>query len=257
MTADNNSQNTDEFYRGYAKIPPGYKNFLLKFIPLLMLGVIAFAIVVPIVHDQFNRGGVKGKQELEGLLVAEPVPHLLVPRPGNTAGGSKFSSYLLSGPGKTAPKQPILDLVGQWVKLNGTVVSRNNMTVIAAKGAEAIAPPEGAPTQPEAGKSLGEFSLVGEIVDAKCYPGVMKPGRTKTHRGCAIRCIAGGVPAAFVVENSNQDVMYFLLADSQGKGVNKWILNKIADPIRITGEVIQYGDLFVLQADPKTYQFIS
>ena len=257
MTADNNSQNTDEFYRGYAKIPDGYKKFLLKFIPLLMLGVIAFAVVVPIVHDQFNRGGVKGRQDFEGFLVGEPAPHLLVPRPGNTAGGSKFSSYLLSGPGKSAPKPDILNLVGQWVKLNGNVVSRNNLTVIAAREAEAIAPPEGAPAAPEPGKSLGEFSLVGEIVDAKCYPGVMKPGRTKTHRGCAIRCIGGGVPAAFVVENSNRDVMYFLLADRQGKGVNDRILDKVADPIRITGEVIQYGDLFVIKADPETYQFVS
>ena len=34
------------------------------------------------------------------------------------------------------------------------------------------------------------------------------------------------------------------------------ILDLIADPIRIKGEVLQYGDTFVLKADPDSYELL-
>jgi hypothetical protein len=34
---------------------------------------------------------------------------------------------------------------------------------------------------------LGEVQLTGEIVDSKCYFGVMNPGNGKVHRDCAVR----------------------------------------------------------------------
>jgi hypothetical protein len=37
-------------------------------------------------------------------------------------------------------------------------------------------------------KNLGEFDLVGEIVDSKCYLGNMNPGNGKVRRDCAVRC---------------------------------------------------------------------
>ena len=37
-------------------------------------------------------------------------------------------------------------------------------------------------------------TLKGEIIDPKCYLGAMKPGGGKTHKACAMRCIAGGIP---------------------------------------------------------------
>ncbi|NET39721.1 MAG: hypothetical protein F6K19_48475, partial [Cyanothece sp. SIO1E1] len=133
---------------------------------------------------------------------------------------------------------------------------RNDLTVIAAAAAEPINPPEGGLTAPGPETSLGVFSLTGEIVDSKCYPGVMKPGWTKTHRSCAIRCISGGVPPVFVVRNQKRDTMYLLLADLEGHAVNARILDVVADPIKITGEVIQFGDIFVLKADPETYELL-
>ena len=82
----------------------------------------------------------------------------------------------------------------------------------------------------------------------------MNPGRTKTHRACAIRCISGGVPPVFRAENSSGQSLYFLLSDLDGNAVNDQILSMVADPIQITGEVMQYGDSFILKADPATYE---
>jgi len=253
MSSDQSPIN-DEFYINYAPMPSGYRRFLIQFIPLLVLGVIIFALVLPRVHDQFNSGKIHGTVDLEGLLVGEPVPHLIVPRPGDTTSSVPFSRYVLSGRGKTSPDASVLEQIGNWVKLNGTVVSRNHLSVMAVRSAEAISPPDNVNLTPNAGTSLGEYSLTGEILDSKCYPGVMKPGQSKTHRACAIRCISGGVPAVFRVKNNRNDVMYFLLADEQGQAVNDRILNLVADPIRITGKVIQYDDMFVIQADPSSYK---
>ena len=244
----------DEFYINYASVPPSYRRFLLRFLPLLLAGICLFAVVLPGLHNQFNSGKFQGGQKIDGLLIAEPVPHLMVPRPGNTGNEAAFSRYLLSGTGKTAPKAAVLDHLGKWVKLSGIVVSRNQLSVIAAQSAEPIEQPPN--MTPKAGSSLGEYSLRGEILDSKCYPGVMKPGQSKTHRACAIRCISGGVPAVFRVENGRKDVMYFLLTDEQGKAVNDKILDSVADPLEITGEVVQYDDMFVLKAKLDSYKRI-
>ena len=257
MTKQGEPQPEEEFYIGYAsQLPPGIKKFLLRFIPSLILGVLVFSIVIPLVHDQFNPGKVGGDREFEGLLLTEPVPHLAVPRQGDTSSGMGYSRYLLTGRGKTAPKPEILEQAGQWVKLVGRPIYRNNQTLVATKSAEAIAPPAALSVQPAAGTSLGNFSLKGEILDAKCYLGTMKPGHTKTHRACGIRCISGGVPPVFIVRNKTGDAMYFVLADSNGKAVNSRILDMVADPIQITGEVVRYDDMFVLKADPQTYELL-
>lgn len=249
-----NQSKADEFYISYAPVPPGYRRFLFRFVPLLVIGVILFAVLLPPIHNQFNTGKLQGTQELEGFLASEPVPHLVVPRPGNVGDNIPFSRYLLTGGGKTAPKAEILEHLGKWVKLSGTVVSRNQLSVIATRSAEPIDPPTDVAVKPKEGKPLGTYTLTGEILDSKCYPGVMKPGQGKTHRACAIRCISGGVPAVLRVENNRNDVLYFLLADQQGKAVNDRILDLIADPVEITGEVIQYDDMFVVQAEPDTYE---
>ncbi|MEO0824545.1 MAG: hypothetical protein AAFV72_21265 [Cyanobacteria bacterium J06635_1] len=243
----------DEFYVNYGKIPPSYRRFLVKFIPLLVIGAILFALIFPRVHDQFNLGKIQGVKEYEGFLATNPVPHIIVPRPGNTAGEAAFSRYILSATNKAGPSPKILEQAGNWVTLSGILVSRNNLSVVAVRSAEPLDPPAGVTVRPDEGVSLGEFALDGEIVDGKCYPGIMKPGRTKTHRACAIRCISGGVPAVFRVSNGG-DVMYFLLADLAGEAVNDRVLDLVADDVRITGEVIQYDDMYVIQSDPASYE---
>lgn len=246
--------NQDEFYVNYASVSASYKKFLWRFIPSLVAGFVLFALVLPGVHNQFNKGKIQGTFAIKGLLVDKPLSHLIVPRPGNTTGKVGFSRYLLTGPGKTNPKESVSKHTGEWVKVNGTLVSRNHLSVIAARSAEPISPPENVAINPKTGKALGEFSLTGEILDSKCYPGVMKPGQSKTHRACAIRCISGGVPAVFRVQNDRDEIMYLLLTDKQGKAVNNRILDLVADPVQITGQVIQYDDMYVIQADPTTYK---
>ncbi len=101
---------------------------------------------------------------------------------------------------------------------------------------------------------LGKQTLVGEIVDSKCFLGVMNPGQLTPHRACAIRCISGGVPPVLLVRQQDGPAIYLLLVSVEGKPVNKQVLDLVAEPVEITGDVERQGELLILRADPTTYR---
>ena len=104
---------------------------------------------------------------------------------------------------------------------------------------------------------LGQQTLIGEIVDSKCYLGVMNPGQLITHRACAIRCISGGIPPVLLVRQTNGPALYFLLVSSDGRPVNKQVLSMVTEPIEVTGNVERQGELLILRADPATYRRVK
>ncbi|MGB0563929.1 MAG: hypothetical protein ACPGVO_19340, partial [Spirulinaceae cyanobacterium] len=71
----------DDFYVNYLPMPRSVTTFLLKFVPLLLAGVLIFGFVAPLVHDQYNKGSFAGGVSYTGYVAANPVPHLIVPRP--------------------------------------------------------------------------------------------------------------------------------------------------------------------------------
>ena len=253
MTTDPHSKSNSEFYIGYAqKVPPGIRNFLFGLLPALVALAALLGFWLPGVHNQYGLGAFDAAKDFQGVLMAQPVPHLAVPRQGNTSGGGAYSRYLLSALNKQLfDPQALKDLSGQWVNLTGLPVYRDQLTLLASRGATAAEPPAGGPLTPPDGKSLGEFTLSGQIVDSKCYLGVMKPGESATHRNCAIRCISGGVPPALRVQNTAGDLMYLALIGRDGQAINNRILSRIGDPVEVTGEDMQYDDLYVLLADPE------
>src|SRR5262249_17489064 len=110
----------------------------------------------------------------------------------------------------------------------------------------AVSPPQTIP--------LGSQTVVGEIVDSKCFLGVMNPGRLTPHRACAIRCISGGIPPVLLVRQKDGSVNHLLLVSDKGKPVNQQVLDLVAEPVEITGEVERQGELLILRADPATYR---
>jgi hypothetical protein len=79
---------------------------------------------------------------------------------------------------------------------------------------------------------LGEVQLTGEIVDSKCYFGVMNPGNGKVHRDCAARCISGGIPPALLVRDAEGRSDTVLLAKW-----NRELLKHIAEPVTLRGRL--------------------
>ena len=98
--------------------------------------------------------------------------------------------------------------------------------------------------------NLGETELKGEIVDSKCYFGVMKPGFGKPHRDCAIRCISGGIPPVLVVKNEKGEAQYFLLTGQNGEPINQEVLPFVGLPVSIKGQLEKMADWYVLKVTP-------
>jgi len=259
----------DEFYIGWEeKAPDGVGSRVRRTVVLLLALVVALGVVLSLAQrtigvSVFEWGKVKN---FSGILESQPYPHLLVPRPGASDGQTHFSSYYLVKPFKFGLDPETADrLDGKAVSLKGTLIYRGGQTMIevaddSIRASNSLAHPrgegrgEGLPIIPV---SLGTRTLVGEIVDSKCFLGVMNPGALTPHRACAIRCISGGIPPVLLVRQTNGPALYFLLVSPDGKPVNKQVLNLVAEPVEITGEVERQGDLLILRSDPATYRRAS
>jgi hypothetical protein len=254
---------SDEFYIGWqGQAPKAIASHVRNtVILLLLLAPLLGSLLVlgqrTIGKSVFEWGNVK---TFSGLLRTRPYPHLLVARPGRA--GDTPSAYYLVAPFKFGLKPELLaPFDGQPVSLKGTLIYRGNQTMIEARPESLKLAPAAAAgstvNQGNAQASLGSQTLVGEIVDSKCYLGVMNPGQLTPHRACAVRCISGGIPPVLLVRSKDGPPLYFLLVSRDGQPVNKRVLNMVAEPVQITGEVERQGELLVLRSDPGTFHRIG
>ena len=255
----------DEFYIGWEeKAPAGVGSRVRWAVVLLLALAVALGVILSLAQrtigvSVFEWGKVKS---FSGILKSQPYPHLLVPRPGASDGQAAFSSYYLVKPFKFGIDAETANrLDGSSVSLRGTLIYRGGQTMLEVV-AEPIKQADGgeknlSTAQIVSPVSLGEQTLIGEIVDSKCYLGVMNPGALTPHRACAIRCISGGIPPVLLVRQSNGPALYLLLVSRDGKPVNKQVLNLVAEPVSITGEVQRQGDLLILRANPTMYHHLK
>jgi hypothetical protein len=253
-----------EFYIGWeAKTAPGIAKTARRAIAFLLLVAIGAAAILACAQrlvgtSVFEWGRTK---TFAGTLKLEPYPHLLVPRPGKSAGLPSYSSYYLVAPWKFGlPKDGLAGFDSKSVSLKGTLIYRENQTMIEVQR-DSIAEASSSnsalhiitSTAPDTRQS-SNVTLQGEIVDSKCFLGVMNPGQLTPHRACAIRCISGGVPPVLLVRPKDGPAKYFLLVSAEGKPVNKQVLDLVAEPVEITGQLERQGDLMILRADPANYR---
>ena len=255
----------DEFYVGYQKQAPIKIGRWMRFMVLfLIIQGIGFSVVIASLQPEVAPSNFEFLEyrEFQGIVLNDPYPRLLVERPGGNEGHTTFSSYLLVAPFKFGADKLIAPFIGQRVVLEGELIYRDDKTMIqvkpdtieAFKPVDALTAVRDATSGPS--KNLGSVTLKGEIIDSKCFLGVMKPGHLNHHEGCAVRCISGGIPPMLVVNARAQKTHYFLLVNEVGEPVNKDVLGDLAVPVEITGELIEYGDLSVLKAEPKTYKLL-
>jgi hypothetical protein len=254
--------NQDEFYVGWqARGQAGIGSYVRKIILAVFILVLSAACLLPLAQGTigsaaFEWGTIK---TFTGILQTQPYPHLLVPRPGQ---GGGQSAYYLVAPFKFGlDHEAIAKFEGKPVTLKGTLIYRGTQTMIEARP-ESIQLASGSDRQipslqysnTPSLQAAATGTLKGEIVDSKCYLGVMNPGNLTPHRGCAVRCISGGIPPILLVRQENGPPLYFLLVASDGSPVNKQVLDMVAEPVEITGNVVRQGELSILRADPSTYR---
>jgi hypothetical protein len=104
---------------------------------------------------------------------------------------------------------------------------------------------------------MGRQEITGEIVDPKCFFGVMKPGFGKVHLSCAVRCISGGVPPILVSPGEDGTRSYYFITGKDGKPINDEILPFVGFPVTVTGVWKSVEDWNVLEMDTEGVKLAS
>ena len=245
------------FYVGYhAKMDPALGSFTHKRILLAVVIGIVVAAAIGLTSKHFSRGLFEygTTRTFTGVIVEEPSPMLAVLRPGQVEGGERFSFYHLVSPFKFGAGEHIDGLHGKTVQLEGTLIHNDEQTMIEIVPDSVRTSEDAGDTALPAAEAMGEHTFRGEIVDSKCYLGVMNPGNLKTHKSCAIRCISGGIPPVLLVRDEAGRAAYMLLVDEYGSSVNERVLDLVAEPIEVTGQLERVGTQLVLKADPAGYR---
>lgn len=206
----------EAFYVGYLLVPGSLGAFLRRTALWLLASAAVLAALVAWTQNRFDSGVFEfGRVEtFEGVLYERPLPLLHM----SAADGS--SNLLLAGAGKLGPPAVIEGHHGERVSLSGSLIYRQGLTMIEmnppesfkvlreARASETLAPME----------PLGEVVLEGEIVDTKCFLGVMRPAAGKVHRACAVRCLSGGVPPGLLVRSEDDPAgTVYMLVGSPGE----------------------------------------
>src|SRR6201982_2882308 len=205
-----------EFYVGsLPKAPSGIARKMKVVIAVLFVAgttcAIGFAALQRTDARSFFESG--KERTFEGVIEASPYPTLLS---SPEAANASATRYLLVANGKHGADNQVDAYVGKRVRLRGRLIYRDDQKMITLSGGSVAVLGDARQNQ-AVPKNLGEFDLVGEIVDSKCYFGNMNPGNGKVHRDCAVRCMSGGIPPVFATNDFNGPPAVLQLTGSHQK----------------------------------------
>jgi len=252
---------SDSFYIGWQeKMPAPTHRFLKRCVIALFIAAPLLSLLVVLQQRGFNNhrfelGQVK---EITGIYYNSPVPVLYADE--GVLPDSLSRSILLVGFGKFGAEgimQEIQgktgDLSGKKITLSGTLIYGGGHTVMeltrqAQSLVEVVSNTVTATPEP---LITGQLSEEGEILDPKCYFGVMKPGQGKIHKSCAIRCLSGGIPPVFKLDGQNE-TRYFIILDEQGKKLNERLLAYVGSQVKANGRTSRFLDWEILYIDHRS-----
>lgn len=235
----------DEFYIGYEpSMPPALARRVRAAVVIAATVMVAVAGLIvctqrPLARVAFDYGH---HQRWTGLLVRSPAPAVLVP----TAHGVGW--FWLVGRGKHGADEAIESVPDGWVQIVGTLISRDPWRMIEVSAASPAAAPGETPQGSLAPDTPGhEVTLHGEIVDSKCFLGVMNPGERVVHRDCAIRCLSGGVPPMLAYRDEEGRDSLAVLVDAHGRLLHDALHHAVGRPVRANGRLFRLNGQPVLQ----------
>lgn len=209
-------------------------------IPLIIALIVWFQN--PVDRGSYEFGVVKS---FEGVIYETPIPRLRL-----DAGNGKMVDHILVGAGKFGVKTLIAGAHGHRVKFDGSLIVREPFRMIEMNRPETftIVDQSAAPAPDDDVSSLGKGKFTGELVDTKCWSGVMRPATGKVHRACAIRCLSGGVPPGLLVRDGSGDGVVLMLAGPQGEALN-YDIQLAGTFIEVSGMLELHGVTPVLRVD--------
>jgi hypothetical protein len=253
-----------DFYIGWmSAVPDSYAKHIKKVVFILIILVITTGIILALQQKKFSTANFEFGQltEVKGIYQQFPVPSVKVITHQDAFGHSSYITIPLVGYGKFGAEGTIAELEREKnttldkkeVTFKGTLLYSDGKTLLQIdKNDDPLLNVSAVNSSLQSDiKELGIVHLTGEVLDPKCYFGVMKPGQGKPHRDCAIRCIAGGMSPVFYVRNEKGEANYYLVLDATGKKMNDELKDIIAEPVSLEAKAVQYDDWVVLYVNGK------
>lgn len=260
-----------EFYIGWMpKAPASFARQVRRVLFILFPLALVVGLVLASFQKKFSTARFEfGKQtEIKGIYFNAPIPMLRVESGKDIWGNSSFISIPLVGYGKHGAETAIMELEKEKnssfnkkeITVKGTLLYSDGKTLLQVSREEdpvvTVGKEADVSLLPKQ-NDLGSQTIKGEIIDPKCYFGVMKPGEGKVHRDCAIRCILGGIPPVLKVMNEKGEMNYYLLAGAHGEKMNEAVQDYVAEPVEMEARVVQQDDWVILYVRKKSIKRIS
>jgi hypothetical protein len=248
----------DEFYIGYEpQMPSGIASHLARVVIAgVALAVLTAAGGLALHHRlapaTFEYGH---PRTAAGELRRSPYPRLL----------AEGRTTWLVGPGKSDADAALGDVAEGPVVLEGTRIARGPHTMLeVVPGSVRAAGPPGTRSVPSGPGTNGtdlvprsagnatpqvddaEVTLHGEVVDSKCFLGVMNPGEGTVHRDCARVCLRGGIPPMLLVRGAAAEEALLLLVGPSGEPIGRQLADLAGQAVSVRGHLTRDGDVLVL-----------
>lgn len=261
----------NEYYIGWQPVAPKtYAKHIRKALIALLVIAGLLGVCLAVFQKKFSSGNFEFGQltSIKGIYLQAPVPMLRVSSSKDIFGNNAYITVPLLGFGKMGADGIIRSLEqekqtsfnGKEIALKATLLYNDGKLLAQIDSNDhpllSVEPATPNNSLPET-KELGEMTIRGEIVDPKCFFGVMKPGQGKPHKDCAIRCILGGIPPVLRVVNEKGAANYYLLVGPHGEKMNTAVQPYVGEPVAMHVHAVQQGDWIVLYTSENGIQAIS
>ena len=246
----------EPFYIGYdpPMPPPIARRVRRAVIAGVALGLAGVALLAvghrAVAGGAFEFGTISS---VAGVVVERPYPALRI--------AGRPAATLLVAPAKHGAGPLVRGLADRAVVVHGQRISRDGheMVEIAYVSDAPGRPSDVAAEGISGGASGGDpVTLRGEVVDSKCFLGVMTPGQGKTHRACASLCLRGGIPPALFVEDRSGGSRLILLVSVAGEPLDPAaVAARAFEPTEMSGTLAQADGWWVLRTDPTGWRHLA
>ncbi len=241
------------FFVGYLDMPDQLKKFYWPLGIVMMLISLSMGYTLASAQKSSATASWDTSQTetVQGFLQVAPYPVLHRVDPDNP---KETQSILLVQQGKYSADAVALPFHNQFVTVRGFPIRHGGWSMLEITGegdiqldkegeASSIGKLAGLVTP----ASLGSVSLSGEIIDSKCYLGVMKPGEGTVHRACAEVCLLGGMPPMLVVRGHDNQRYGYILTNADGTSVSAEYAASAGHLRQVKGALIRMGDLLYIE----------
>jgi len=178
-----------------------------------------------------------------GILRRDPYPSLEV----------DGRRVWLVGEGKFGAERVLAGIANGPVTVEGSAIERGKNRMLELRGVRPGSEPGLTPVRVDTDPAPTPVSLSGEIVDSKCFLGVMNPSEGPVHRDCARRCLSGGIPPMLIVRDGHGREELVVLVSADGHPLERAVRAMAGRPVSVTGRLARDGETWKLYVRTASY----